>query len=110
MPKTARNAYPVEAVGPQVITFSVLTREDLRVAAAVLGISTREVHRTLCTALREHGGSLDTEREVYDRWRARVGFLRVLYVVHSAELLIVTEVTVRPPQSPQWIHAELLTG
>lgn len=110
MPKTARNSYPVEAVNPILITFSVLTREDLRVASAVLGVSTREVHRSLCEALREHGGSLDTEREVYDRWRARVGFLKVLYVVHSPDMLIVTEVTVRPPASPQWIHAELLTG
>lgn len=110
MPKTARNPRPVVAVRPSTVTFSVLTERDLRVAAIALGISPRQVHRSVSEALREHGGSLESTREVFDRWRATVGFLKVLYVVHSEDHVIVVEVTVRPPASPQWVHAELLTG
>lgn len=110
MPKTVRFPRPVFAVCPTTITFSVLTDPDVRVAAAVLGVPPRKIRRSVSEALKEHGGSLKTTREVFDRWRATVGSLRVLYVVHSADHLIVTEVLVRPPGRSGFIHAELLVG
>jgi mRNA-degrading endonuclease RelE of RelBE toxin-antitoxin system len=110
MPKTVRIPRPVLAVCPTTVTFSVLTESDLRAASAVLGIPARKLRRSVCEALKGHGESLETTREVYDRWRARVGSLRVFYVVHSADHVIVTEILVRPPGKSGWVHAELLTG
>jgi hypothetical protein len=110
MPKTVRIPRPVLAVCPSTVTFSVLTEPDVQTASTVLGIPCRKIRRSLCEALKGHGGPLETTREVYDRWRTCVGPLRVLYIVHSADHLIVTEIHVRPPGRSGWVHAELLTG
>ena len=110
MPKTVRIPRPVLAVCPATVTFSVLTEPDVRTASIVLGIPAREIRRSLSAALQGHGGPLETTREVYDRWRACVGPLRVLYVVHSADHVIVTEIHVRPPGRKGWVYRELLTG
>lgn len=110
MPKAVRIPRPVLSVCPTTVTFSVLADPDLRAASAALGVTCQELRRGVCEALKEHGRSLETTREVYDRWRARVGALRVLYVVHSADHLIVTEIHVRPPGRSAWARAELLTG
>lgn len=110
MPKTVRIPRPVVCVCPTTITFSVLTEPDVRAAAVVLGTPIRKIRRSVSEALQGHGGPLESTREVYDRWSACVGSLRVLYVVHSADHVIVTEIFVRPPGRPEWVHAELLTG
>lgn len=110
MPKTVRIPRPVLAVCPTTVTFSALTEPDVRAASVVLGVPCREIRRTVSAALKGHGGPLESTREVYDRWRARVGSLRVLYVVHSADHVIVTEILVRPPGKAEWVHVELLTG
>jgi hypothetical protein len=110
MPKTVRIPRPVVAVCPTTVTFSVLTEPDVKTASVVLGVPAREIRRSLSEALKGHGGSLRTTREVYDRWRACVGPLRVLYVVHSADHVIVTEIHVRPPGRRGGVCRELLTG
>lgn len=110
MPKTVRIPRPVLAVCPTTVTFSVLVERDLRIASVVLGEPHQELRRSVSKALKEHGRSLETTRELYDRWRAVVGRLRVFYVVHSPDHVIVTEIHVRPPKRSLWIRTELLRG
>jgi len=110
MPKTVRIPRPVIAVCPTTVSFSVLTEPDVRTASVVLGISAREIRRSLSAALQGHGGPLESTREVYDRWRACVGSLRVLYIVHSADHVIVTEIQARLTTRRGWVYTELLTG
>lgn len=110
MPKSARIPRPVVAVRPWVVSFSVLTRPDLDSISIVTGQSVGEIRRSLSEALRGHGDSLDTDRVMFDRWRALVGPCWVDYVVHSPCHVIVVEVAVRGRNRQERIHAELLRG